>query len=79
MSRVANQRHDVAASDDWMASGEVARMLGISVSALAEMRKKSQGPIWYQPAGHARYKRADVEAYLRNAMRAPAGTNRGAM
>ena len=79
MSRVANQRHDVAASDDWMASGEVARMLGISVSALAEMRKKSLGPIWYQPGGHARYKRADVEAYLRNSMRAPAGAKRGAV
>jgi DNA binding domain, excisionase family len=44
---------------------EVAGMLGVPVSTLAEWRKQSKGPAWSKPGKVVLYPREAVEEYLR--------------
>jgi predicted DNA-binding transcriptional regulator AlpA len=51
---------------------EVAAWLGITESALAQMRFRGDGPTWVSFGRSVRYERADVEAWL-SSRRRPSG------
>lgn len=51
-------------SADPMTPGEVARIFGVGVEAVRAWADKGDLPSFRTPAGHRRFWRRDVEAYL---------------
>lgn len=52
--------------DDALRPTEVARITGVSPSQLREYRIRYDGPsYWLTPGGQARYRRGDVERWIR--------------
>jgi excisionase family DNA binding protein len=52
-------------SDEFVTSGEVAQMFGVSLSAVAAWSDQGLLPSIRTAGGHRRYRREDVDAFMR--------------
>lgn len=58
--------------DDLLASGEAAKLIGVSRDTLKRWEKKGRISSRRTPEGHRRYRRGDVEALLTESVEASA-------
>src|SRR5262249_22687498 len=73
-SRGPNRRAD-ASEQDWMTLGQAAKYLGVAQSTIRKWSDLGRVPAFYTPGGHRRYRRSDLEAFIRRS--GPGGQDTG--
>jgi excisionase family DNA binding protein len=63
--RVASQRGAMATDERLLTVAELARYLGVPVGTLYQWRYRSEGPPGFRVGRHVRYRRRDVEKWIR--------------
>jgi excisionase family DNA binding protein len=54
-----------AGEPDWLTLGQAAKYLGVAQSTIRKWSDQGRVPAFYTPGGHRRYKRADLETFLK--------------
>jgi excisionase family DNA binding protein len=73
-SRQPNRRAD-SSEQDWMTLGQAAKYLGVAQSTIRKWSDLGRVPAFYTPGGHRRYRRTDLEAFIRRS--GPGGQDTG--
>lgn len=51
---------------EWLSEAETAELCGVAKGTVSNWRTRGEGPSFYNPHGIIRYKRTDVEAWMRS-------------
>ena len=66
MSYDANsQRRPTGAEPDWLTLGQAAKYLGVAQSTIRKWSDVGRLPAFYTPGGHRRYRRGDLDEFLK--------------
>jgi excisionase family DNA binding protein len=69
-------RRAPSAEPDWLTLGQAARFLGVAQSTIRKWSDEGRVAAFYTPGGHRRFRRPDLEAFVRRSGPAPR-TGRG--
>ena len=59
------QRRPVGAEPDWLTLGQAAKYLGVAQSTIRKWSDVGRLPAFYTPGGHRRYRRGDLDDFLK--------------
>jgi excisionase family DNA binding protein len=59
------QRRPPSAEPDWLTLGQAAKYLGVAQSTIRKWSDVGRLPAFYTPGGHRRYRRGDLEDFLK--------------
>jgi excisionase family DNA binding protein len=62
-------------ASDWYTSGDVARLLGVTDRTIVNWARGGLLPHHVTPGGHRRFLREDVERFIAERRRVPAGSH----
>src|SRR3954468_5037538 len=60
-----NRRPPVGAEPDWLTLGQAAKYLGVAQSTIRKWSDVGRLPAFYTPGGHRRYRRGDLDDFLK--------------
>jgi excisionase family DNA binding protein len=70
------QRRPPTAEPDWLTLGQAAKYLGVAQSTIRKWSDVGRLPAFYTPGGHRRYRRGDLDDFLKRST-SPARGNAG--